>query len=46
MYSRCIELISPAYVKPFVKCQKNDAAHAEAICEAAVRPSMRVTPEA
>lgn len=29
------------YVKPFVKRQKNDAVDAEAICEAAVRPSMR-----
>lgn len=31
----------PAYVKPFVKRQKNDAADAEAIVEAATRPSMR-----
>jgi transposase len=30
-----IRLIPPAYVKPFVKRQKNDAADAEAICEAA-----------
>ncbi|MGY4622617.1 hypothetical protein [Bradyrhizobium sp. USDA 4486] len=30
-----------AYVKPFVKRQKNDAIDAEAICEAAQRPSMR-----
>lgn len=34
-------LIPPAYVKPFVKRQKNDAADAEAICEAALRPTMR-----
>lgn len=34
-------MIPPAYVKPFVKRQKNDAADAEAICEAAQRPSMR-----
>ena len=34
-------LIPPVYVKPFVKRQKNDAADAEAICEAALRPSMR-----
>jgi Transposase len=34
-------LIPPAYVKPFVKRQKNDAPDAEAICEAAQRPSMR-----
>lgn len=36
-----VYLIPPAYVKPFVKRQKNDAADAEAICEAAQRPSMR-----
>jgi transposase len=35
------KLIAPAYVKPFVKRQKNDAADAEAICEAAQRPTMR-----
>lgn len=39
-------LIAPAYVKPFVKRQKNDMADAEAICEAAQRPTMRfVTPK-
>ena len=37
----CVRLIAPAYVKPFVKRQKNDVADAEAICEAAQRPSMR-----
>jgi transposase len=36
-----VKLIPPAYVKPFVKRQKNDAADAEAICEAAQRPNMR-----
>jgi transposase len=36
-----VRLIAPAYVKPFVKRQKNDAADAEAICEAAQRPTMR-----
>jgi transposase len=36
-----VRLIPPAYVKPFVKRQKNDAADAEAIVEAASRPSMR-----
>ncbi len=36
-----IRLIPPAYVKPFVKRQKNDAADAEAIAEAASRPTMR-----
>jgi transposase len=36
-----VRLIPPAYVKPFVKRHKNDAADAEAICEAALRPTMR-----
>jgi transposase len=36
-----VRLIPAAYVKPFVKRQKNDAADAEAICEAAQRPTMR-----
>jgi transposase len=36
-----VRLIPPAYVKPFVKRQKNDAADAEAIAEAAQRPTMR-----
>ena len=36
-----VRLIAPAYVKPFVKRQKNDAADAEAIAEAASRPTMR-----
>ena len=36
-----VRLIPPAYVKPFVKRRKNDAADAEAICEAAQRPTMR-----
>ena len=36
-----VKLIAPKYVKPFVKRQKNDAADAEAICEAASRPTMR-----
>ena len=39
-----IRLIPPAYVKPFIKRQKNDAADAEAICEAAQRPNMRFVP--
>ena len=34
-------LIRPSYVKPFAKRQKNDAADAEAICEAVQRPTMR-----
>ena len=36
-----VRLIAPGYVKPFVKRQKNDTADAEAIAEAAVRPTMR-----
>ena len=32
------------YVKPYVKRQKNDAADAEAICEAVTRPNMRFVP--
>ena len=36
-----IRLVPPVYVKPFVKRQKNDAADAEAIAEAASRPTMR-----
>ena len=39
-----VRLIAPSYVKPFVKRQKNDAADAEAICEAVQRPSMRFVP--
>jgi transposase len=34
----------PSYVKAYLKGQKNDAADAEAICEAATRPSMRFVP--
>ena len=36
-----VRLIAPQFVKPYVKSNKNDAADAEAICEAAQRPSMR-----
>ena len=36
-----VRLVPPVYVKPFVKRQKNDAADAEAISEAASRPTMR-----
>lgn len=36
-----VKLIPPIYVKPYVKRQKNDAADAEAICEAVTRPTMR-----
>lgn len=37
-----VKLMPPAYVNPYVKRQKNDAADAEAICEAVQRPSMRL----
>lgn len=41
-----VKLISPQFVKPFVKSNKNDFVDAEAICEAASRPAMRfVTPK-
>lgn len=36
-----VRLVAPRYVKPYVKRQKNDAADAEAIAEAASRRSMR-----
>jgi len=39
-----VRLIPPIYVKPFVKRQKNDANDAEAITEAATRPTMRFVP--
>ncbi len=40
-YGHRVRLIAPHYVKPFLKRQKNDAADAEAIVEAALRPTMR-----
>ena len=40
-YGHDVRLMPPAYVKPYVKRQKNDAADAEAICEAVTRPTMR-----
>jgi transposase len=39
-----VRLMPPAYVKPYVKRQKNDAADAEAICEAVGRANMRFVP--
>jgi transposase len=39
-----VRLMPPAYVKPYVKRQKNDAADAEAICEAVTRSNMRFVP--
>jgi transposase len=41
-----VKLISPQFVRPFVKSNKSDFVDAEAICEAASRPAMRfVTPK-
>ena len=37
-----VKLVPPVYVKPYVKRHKNDAADAEAICEAASRPTMHL----
>ncbi|MBN2258842.1 MAG: IS110 family transposase [Anaerolineaceae bacterium] len=39
-----VRLIPPQFVKPYVKTNKNDAADAEAITEAAMRPGMRFVP--
>jgi transposase len=39
-----VRLLPPAYVKPYVKRQKNDMADAEAICEAVTRANMRFVP--
>src|SRR5829696_8143585 len=39
-----VRLMSPAYVKPYVKRGKTDAGDAEAICEAVTRPTMRFVP--
>ena len=39
-----VKLMPPAYVKAYVKRNKNDTADAEAICEAVTRPSMRFVP--
>ena len=36
-----VRLMAPQFVKPYVKTNKNDAADAQAICEAVARPSMR-----
>lgn len=36
-----VKLMAPQFVKPYVKSNKNDAADAEAICEAVTRPNMR-----
>ena len=43
-YGHDVKLMSPQFVKPYVKSNKNDANDAEAICEAVSRPSMRFVP--
>jgi len=43
-YGHQVRLMPPAYVKPYVKRNKNDGRDAEAICEAVGRPSMRFVP--
>lgn len=43
-YGHEVRLIAPYFVKPYVKSNKNDAADAEAICEAAQRPNMSSNP--
>lgn len=43
-YGHDVKLMSPQYVKPYVKTNKNDKADAEAIAEAVTRPNMRFVP--
>lgn len=43
-FGHVVKLISPQFVRPFVKSNKNDFIDAEAICEAASRPNMRFVP--
>jgi transposase len=43
-FGHTVKLISPQFVKPFVKTNKNDAHDAQAITEAASRPDMRFVP--
>ena len=43
-FGHTIKLMSPQFVKPYVKTNKNDMADAEAICEAVSRPNMRFVP--
>ena len=43
-YGHTVRMISPQFVKPYVKSNKNDAVDAEAICEAVQRPNMRFVP--
>jgi transposase len=43
-FGHTVKLMAPQFVKPYVKTNKNDAADAEAICEAVDRPNMRFVP--
>lgn len=43
-FGHSVRLMAPQFVKPYVKTNKNDAADAEAICEAVSRPNMRFVP--
>jgi transposase len=43
-YGHQVRLMPPAYVKPYVKRNKNDGRDAEGICEAVGRPTMRFVP--
>jgi transposase len=43
-FGHSVKLIAPQFVKPYIKRGKNDAADAEALCEAMSRPTMRFVP--
>ena len=43
-FGHTVRLIAPQFVKPYVKTNRNDAADAEAICEAVGRPNRRFVP--
>jgi transposase len=43
-FGHTVKLMAPQFVKPYVKTNKNDAADAEAICEAVRRPNIRFVP--
>lgn len=43
-FGHTVRMMAPQFVKPYVKTNKNDAADAEAICEAVQRPGMRFVP--
>lgn len=43
-FGHTIKLMSPQFVKPYVKTNKHDIADAEAVCEAVSRPNMRFVP--